>query len=53
MKPCKRTSLFRREITGTHMQEAVKNDKTASGTHNGKSYKAVTHLVTRCITVRS
>lgn len=39
--------------TGTHMLEAVKNDKTASGTHNGKSYKAVTHLVTRCITVKS
>jgi uncharacterized GH25 family protein len=39
--------------TGTHMLEAVKNDKTASGTHNGKSFKSVTHLVTHCITVRS
>lgn len=37
---------------GTHMLEAVKNDKTASGTHNGKTFKSVTHMVTHCITVK-
>jgi len=38
--------------TGMHMLEAVKIEKTP-GTHNGKPYKSVTHLVTHCIQVRS
>ena len=36
--------------SGTHMLEAVKILKTP-GTHNGKSYKSVTHLVTHCVQV--
>jgi hypothetical protein len=32
--------------------QAVKKENTP-GTHNGKSYKSVTHLVTHCIQVRS
>lgn len=36
--------------SGTHMLEAVKVLKTP-GTHNGKTYKSVTHLVTHCVQV--
>lgn len=36
---------------GLYMLEASTNEKTP-GTHNGKPYKSVTHLVTHCINVR-
>lgn len=36
---------------GQHMLEVVKIDKTP-GTHNGKAYKSVTHLVTHCVQVQ-
>ena len=36
--------------SGTHMLEAVKIQKTP-GTHNGKTYKSATHLVTHCVQV--
>jgi uncharacterized GH25 family protein len=38
-------------VTGRHMLEAVRVDKTP-GTHGGKAYKSVTHLVTYCIDVK-
>lgn len=42
---------FAAERMGTHQLEAIRNDKTP-GTHNGKPYKTVTHLVTHCIYVK-
>ncbi|UYQ95493.1 DUF4198 domain-containing protein [Chitinophaga horti] len=37
--------------SGRYLLEAVRTEKTP-GTHNGKSYKSVTHLVTHCVVVK-
>ncbi len=45
------TITFTPVTTGRYMIEAIRSDKTP-GTHGGKPYNAVTHLVTYCIDVR-
>lgn len=38
--------------SGMHMLEVIHSDKTASGTHNGKNFQSVTHIVTHCVYVK-